>query len=342
MQNPHIFTGDTTRLHAVFDKALQGKPISIVFLGASITMGFRIEKQHQFTTAVQQYFQNEFHNEQVSCHNLSAAGLSSLHGLHLAYSELETYSPDFICLDYSVNDQKNMVCREAFEGLLVKCLSLPTVPALISFFVKKEIGYTCAPQMAAVCEYYGIPYVNIGSWLEADIRRGVMRWRDFSYDGCHPGPVGHGYIGGCLLHLLDTVRRTSPDSLYLTDSDRLLSDTSIPGQGFYKNELAFLHFISPDWENTSECHPAPFVLDAEFHTLFIGYFVDTTEDYGKAVLSVDENVIRCLDAYRVHEWDHPEYEIVYLAGEKKSHHLTLEMREGETDKRFHLLCLGYI
>lgn len=342
MQNPHIYTGNTARLHLLFDKASQGKPISIVFLGASITMGFKIEKRHQFTTAVKQYFQNEFHNGQVTCHNLSMPGLPSLHGLHLAYSELKRYSPDFICLDYSINDQKNAVCREAFEGLLLKCLSLPTAPALISFFVKKEIGYTCAPQMAAVCGYYGIPYVDIGSWLDADIARGTMRWRDFSYDGCHPGPVGHGYIGGCLIHLLDAARQTPPDSSVLPDSHHLTADTSIPGQGFYKNELAFLHFLSPDWENTSECHPAPFVLDTEFHTLFIGYSVNTTEDYGKAVLSIDGNPVRCLDAYRVHEWDHPEYEILYLPAEIKNHHLTLEMKEGETDKRFHLLCLGYI
>lgn len=330
MQNPHLFTGNTSRLHTVFEKAGGGKPISIVFLGASITLGFRIEKQHQFTTAIQQYFSKEFDNPNITCHNLSVAGLSSLHGLYLSYFELEQYAPDLICIDYSVNDQKNAACREAFESLLVKCLTLPTAPAVISFFVKKEIGYTCAPQMAAVCEYYGIPYVNIGSWLDADVAQGKLRWHNFSYDGCHPGPFGHGYIGKCLLSLLDAVRHTPPGST-----------SSLPAQAFYKNELASLHFLPSEWENTPFCHPNPLLLTVNCRTLFLSYLVDTSEEYGKASLSVDGTVIRCLDAYRVHEWEHPDYEILYLSKDEMPHQICLKMAEGETDKRFHLLCLGY-
>lgn len=331
MQNSHLFTGNTSRLHTVFEKARQGKPISIVFLGASITLGFRIERQHQFTTAIQQYFSKEFHNPDITCHNLSVAGLSSLHGLYLSYFELEQYSPDFICIDYSVNDQKSAAYREAFESLLVKCLTLPTNPAVISFFVKKEVGYTCAPQMAAVCEYYGIPYVNIGSWLEADVAQGKMRWHNFSYDGCHPGPFGHGYIAKCLLSLLDVARHTPPRS---TDS--------LPEQEFYKNELASLQFFPSGWKNTPSFHQPPLHLDADCRTLFLAYNVDTTDDYGKATLSVDGTIVHCLDAYRVHEWEHPDYEIIYLSKDRMPHHICLEMTEGETDKRFHLLCLGFV
>lgn len=331
MDHLHIFPGNTSRFHALFEKAGRGEHISIVFLGSSITLGYLIEKQHQFITIIQKYFQDTFHNNDVSCHNLSVPGMPSLHGLHLAYSEIEQYSPDFIMVDYSVNDQKNRMFREAYESLLVKCLSLPTQPAVASFFVKKEIGYTCAPQMAAVCEYYGVPYVNIGTWLEEDIKAGIMRWRDFSYDGCHPGPVGHGYIGRCLLRFLEHLSQVPAED-----------NTSLPAKSFYNNDLAHLWFYPSPWENCEACHAAPLELDICCHTLFIGYFVDTTDDYGTACLSVDGKPYRYFDSYRVHEWDHPAYEVVYLSKESEQHHLSLGMQKGENDKRFRLLCLGII
>lgn len=331
MQHTHMFSGNTSRLHSVFSKAGHGKHISIVFLGSSITMGYMIEEQHQFTAIVKEYFMRTFHNDDISCHNLSAPGMPSLHGLHLAYTELERYAPDLILIDYAVNDQKNHMYREAYEGLLVKCLNLSTHPAVISFFVKTIKGYTCAPQMSAVCEYYGVPYVNIGTWLEEDIQSDIMRWRDYSYDGCHPGPVGHGYIGRCLLRFLEDLSQ-SPAA----------SSVSLPAKGFYGNELARLRFIPSDWEHTPEYRPDSLVLDAECRKVFIGYFVGITKDYGTACLSLDGAPYHFMDSYRVHEWEHPVYEVVSLSKAKSMHHISLDMQKGENEKRFRLICLGIV
>lgn len=335
MEHTHIFGGNASRLQSVFAKAARGEHISIVFLGSSITMGYQIEEQHQFTTILTQYFRHTFQNDDISGHNLSAPGMPSLHGLHLAYTELGQYAPDLILIDYAVNDQKNHMFREAYESLLVKCLSLPTHPAVLSFFVRGEKGYTCAPQMAAVCEYYGVPYVNIGTWLDEDIRAGIMRWRDYSYDNCHPGPVGHSYIGRCLTRLLQYVSKLPA-----------AAETGLPAKGFYNNELAYLHFIPSSWEHTAGHHPEPLVINASCCTVFIGYFVGITEDFGTACLSLNGEPYHFMDSYRVHEWEHPVYEVVSLSKEKKMHHISLDMspdmQKGENEKRFRLICLGIV
>lgn len=331
MNQSHIFTGNTTRLHAMFDKAEQGKPISVVFLGASITLGFKIDKKYLFPTIIQEYLKKRFHNPDIHCHNLSVAGMSSMHGLQLAYFDVEAYSPDLIVLDYSVNDRKDLVYREVFESLLVKCLSLPTRPAVISFFVKKYSGYTCATHMAAVCKHYGIPYTDVGKQLEQDIRQGITKWENFSYDDCHPSPEGHKYIGKCLLQLLDSSFQTPAAS-----TDHLSK------QQFYNNELAYLQFYPSPWENTPSSHLSPLNLELDCRTLFLVYLVGTTQDYGKAILTVDKTSCYRLDSYRVHEWEHPAYEVLHLTKERKRHHISLNMPEGENDKRFHLLFLGYI
>lgn len=331
MNSAHIFMGNTYRLHTVFDKAERGEPVSIVFLGASITLGYQIDKKYLFPTIVQNYLRDQFHNSNIHSHNLSVAGMPSMHGLQLAYFDVESYAPDLIVIDYSVNDQKDATHREAFEGLIVKCLSLPTKPAVLSFFVKNRSGYTCAAQMTAVCSHYDIPYVNVGEWLEQDILQGIMKWEDFSYDGCHPTPEGHGYIGKCLLELFKHATHTPADSEY-----------RLPEQPFFQDELAHLQFHPSSWENTPSTHLPSLSLEASCRTLFLIYLVGTTQDYGKACLTVDGSVCSHLDSYRIHEWEHPAYEVIHLSKEKKLHQISLSMPKGENDKRFHLLRLGYI
>ena len=53
-----------------------------------------------------------------------------------------------------------------------------------------------------------------------------------------------------------------------------------------------------------------------------------------------------MDSYRVHEWEHPVYEVVSLSKEKKMHHISLDMspdmQKGENEKRFRLICLGIV
>lgn len=330
MNRSHIYTGNTYRLHSVFDKAGRGEPVSIVFLGASITLGYKIDEKYLFTTAVQNYFRDRFQSPDIACHNLSVAGMPSLHGLQLAYFDVESYSPDLIVIDYSVNDRKDSAHREAFESLLVKCLSLPSQPAVISFFVKNHSGYTCAAQMSAVCEHYAIPYVNIGEQLEQDIRQGTIQWEQFSYDDCHPGPDGHGYIGKCLLRLFEAAANIPA------------TDDCLPAQHFYNSELASLRFYPSPWESTPDCRPAPLEIEICCRTLFLVYLVDITEDCGRAHLSVDGTLCCRLDSYRVHEWEHPAYEVIHLSKEKVKHHISLDMPKGESDKRFHLLHLGYV
>ncbi len=150
MELAHIFRGNTSRVYSIFTKARRGEHISLVFLGSSITMGYLIEEQHQFTTIVKEYFTRTFHNDDISCHNLSAPGMPSLHGLHLAYTELEPYAPDLILIDYAVNDQKNHMPR---------CLRRPSlkVPGPVHktrrdiFFRKnKKRLYLCASNVCCL------------------------------------------------------------------------------------------------------------------------------------------------------------------------------------------------
>lgn len=329
MQSEFIYTGNSSRFHQVIEKARRQEPIHLFFLGASITYGYEIKEEERFPAILCRYLQQLTGNSDIFVHNLSLPGMPSLHGLYLSYFELPKYKPDLIVIDYSVNDQKHPAYRDGFESLLVRCLNHASNPAVLSFFVRQEVGYTCMPHMAAVCRHYQIPFVDIGGWLTSDIEQGKMQWNDYSYDYCHPSSNGHQYIGTCLTKLLEVLAETPAVPEFF------------PEQAFYNRDPAYLHFYPDAWKHTSDSDTAPLIVDFSCRMLYLVYEVDITPDFGKAELFVDGSCFRVLDSYRIHEWDRPVQEILYLSRDVQMHHIELRIPKEDEQKHFSLLCLGF-
>lgn len=328
MKENNYYFKDTSRFHRIFQKAERGQPVSLLFLGASVTLGYRIPIQDQFPTLIQQHFQKTYPLSTVHLHNLSSPGLPSVHALYQCYTEVEGYQPDLIVIDYSINDQKNPDSREAYESLLVKALSLPSSPAIISFFVKGKgkAGYTCAPQMSAVNEHYGIAYADIGAELEQDISENRLTWDNYSYDDKHPGPNGHHYIANQLIWLLQAICHTSPHAC------------PMPAAPLFSRGLANLSFLNKPWPDP----PAPVSFTLSCHTLFFAYMVDTIPDMGRMFVEIDGGEPLLLDSYRVDEWEHPAYKFHHMGKEKKTHRIRLYTdSDGQNTTHFNLLALGY-
>lgn len=328
MEQHHIFTGNTRRLHLLYEKMKRKEPVSLVFLGASVTLGIRIEEKHQFPVIITKYFQDKYQNNQIVCHNHSEAGTPSLNGLYQSYFLLEKYAPDLIVIDYSINDQKNPPHRDAYESLIVKCSQLSTHPAIITFFVKSLMGYTCAPQMSAICRHYQIPYVNVGARLDEDLSKGVLQWEDYSYDNCHPAPTGHHYIAKCLIELFEKTCQLPPMTEF------------IPQKELFHNALAELSFLIPPGGKHISLSPVTMEFSAECSMLFICYIAGITMDYGNLDVIVDGKNLVCLSSLRIHEWERPVQDILYLSKTAETHHIALRPQAGSEQKLFPLLCLG--
>lgn len=328
MREKNYYFDDTARFHRMFEKARQGKPISLLFLGASVTLGYRIPRDDQFPSLIQNYFQDTYPAANVRLHNLSAPGLPSMHGLYQCYTEAEALEADLIFIDYSINDQKSPDFREAYESLLVKALSLPSAPAVISFFVKGKgpDGYTCAPHMAAVNEHYGIAYADIGAELDEDIQDNLLSWDDYSYDDKHPGPDGHHYIASHLIWLLHTLSQSDARTY------------PMPEKPLFGRGLANLNFFHKSW-----CFfPASVELTLSCRTLFFSYMVDTKPNMGQLFVEIDGKEAFRLDSYRMDEWEHPAYKIYHIGSEKKARRLRLYTGPGgQGNACFNLLAFGY-
>ncbi len=329
MSSKHYYLGDCSRLKKLYEKAARNESISLVFLGASITMAYRIELQYQFLTAVKQYIENTYGATNVHIHNMGTPGVPSLHGLYRSYTELEEKNPDLIVIDYSVNDQKSTPYRDSYESLLVRCLSLPTEPAVFSFFVQTSDGYTCAPQMAAANQHYGIPYVNIGSWIMEDIQNGLLKWEDYSYDDRHPGPLGHTWIGRHLVDFL-IATKTAP-----------ATPVPFPAEGLYDRSFSTLKFITTEWKNQPDCQMEPLIMTTYCKSLFLVYDIGITAEFGNLQITVDDTETHIIDSSRVHEWNHIHEDILYLSRKSQMHEIRIEMQPGHENKYFNIHALGF-
>lgn len=324
----NFYLGNTSRFHKLFRKASEGKPVSLLFLGASVTFGYKIPENDQFPVRIQKYLCNTYQNDAILLHNRSVPGLSSMHALYQCYQEAEALSPDLIVLDHSINDQKNPDFRESYESLLTKALLLPSKPAILSFFVKSETNYSCAPQMSAANEHYGIAYVDIGEELDECIANGKIRWSDYSYDDKHPGPVGHHFIADRIITLLQM----------LDDSEN--TPCILPEDAFFRRDLAYLSFAGKEWADASGNFPKQIELTLTCRTLFLSYMVDIVPEMGCLSVEIDGKNAFSLDSYRVHEWQHPEYKIFHIGPQKETHRIVLSTEAGG-HKIFHLLALCY-
>lgn len=341
MREKNFYLGDTSRFHKLFHKAEQGEPISLLFLGASVTFSFKIPENDQFPVLIKQHFADTFQNDNISLFNLSSPGLPSIHALYQCYHEAPVCNPDLVILDYSINDQKNPASRTAYESLLIKALSLPASPAVMSFFIKGcgENGYTCAPHMSVTNEHYGVAYANVGAQLDEDIESGLLSWDDYSYDDKHPGPDGHHYLANQLIWFLKKVAAAPSVSCLL------------PGAPLFGDSLAHLTFLEKPWIGSGRNFPASVEITLTCHTLFLSYMVDTTPDMGQLSLEIDGTYAFTLDAYRVDEWDHPAYKVHQIGKQgtahsgnnsyKKETHRIRLYTDSDGPTVFYLLALGY-
>lgn len=328
------YQGNTYRFHQFFQKARKQKPVSLVFLGASVTMGFQIPEEDQFPVRIRNFLAGKYARTEFSLHNLSEPGLPSMHGLYQCYQNTEPLMPDLIVIDYSINDQKNADYREAYESLIAKTLSLPSEPAVMAFFVKGQgrAGYTCAPQMSAIHQHYGVPYTDIGASLEKDIADGLLVWEEYSYDDKHPSPEGHHYIASQIIRLLDSME-SSRDMPY-----------AFPETALFGRDLSRLSFLDAPWIGSRKTFPPSIEFTLSCQTLFLSYMVDVTPDMGQLTVEIDGVPTLVLDSYRIHEWDHPEYKIYRIRDAhthaKKSHRFRL-LADSGGHSVFHFIAFGY-
>lgn len=202
------------RLRALLRRAAQGEELTIGFLGGSITQGsLSSTPETCYAYRVYQWFVNTFPQASFHYVNGGIGGTDSLYGVSRAVTDVLMYQPDYVMVDFSVNDTQLEFRQESYEGVVRRILSWPSHPAVVLLNnIYYDTGETAEDEHVAVGDHYGVPHVSIRDSIYKDLHAGKYQRPELSPDGLHPNDYGHALVAGEIIRLLEAVnaRRDEP------------------------------------------------------------------------------------------------------------------------------------
>ena len=208
-----MYEVDITRLQNCMKRAENGEELTIGFLGGSITQG-SLATIHENTYAyrVFTWWEKTFPNTKFHYVNGGIGGTTSHYGVSRAVTDLLMYQPDFVIMDFSVNDDANEFFQETYEGVVRKILNWPSAPALILLNnVFYDTGLNAQEYHNAVGEWYHVPYVSIKDSVYQKMKQGDYTRDELTPDGLHPNDKGHELVAGEITAYLESVKN-SPET----------------------------------------------------------------------------------------------------------------------------------
>lgn len=201
------------RLKRCMRRAEEGGELTLGFFGGSITQDCAATvHENCYAYRVFRWWEETFPAAKFHYVNGGIGGTISHFGAARVVPDLLIYQPDFVVVDFSVNDIENPLHRETYEGLLRRILSWPSAPAVLLLNnIYYDTGYTDEDCHNQLGDWYGLPHVSVRDTIYRRMLAGELRREQLTADGLHPNDFGHGLLAGEIIALLEQVR-TEPDA----------------------------------------------------------------------------------------------------------------------------------
>lgn len=362
-ENAVYVYNNLSRLKSVMEKAANGNPVTVAFLGGSITNGSVAQPQETscYAYLTCQWWTKNFPDADITYVNAGIGATDSYLGVHRVAADVLSYNPDLVVVEFSVNDYRNHN-QETYESLLRRILQSETSPAVVALFVTQ---WTLAGKISdysayhkEVVDYYGIPAVSYRDVVGPMLESGSLKWTDIgpASDLTHPNNTGHKTISRCMTCLFNQVladdRQTKGDygdyempAEPMTDSryengqildNRSLDEVSIEGN---VTEVTVPEAQFPYGWKTTTGDGITFTIEDATNIGMI-YYGGMSDDYGKYDVYVDGTYKKTIDTNFYGSWgSHADYEILLTGGTAGSHDITLKKHAESVGNLF--IVLGF-
>lgn len=200
----------TKRLAALIRRAEAGEELTIAFFGGSITQGSLTSSPERcYAALVYQWFERTFPKARFHYVNGGIGGTSSLYGCARIRDDLLMYHPDFVVVDFSVNDvdendRVQPYYQESYEAVIRRILlQNPETAVVILNNIYYDTGISADALHNEIGDHYGIPQVNIRESIYRRLLAGEFTREEISPDGLHPNDRGHRMVAEEIIRLLE-------------------------------------------------------------------------------------------------------------------------------------------
>jgi len=142
-----------TNLVSFFDKCRAGGPVTVAYIGGSITAqnGWR-----PFTTA---WLKKKFKDCEIREVNAAIGGTGSYLGVFRLEKHVLQFDPDLVFVEFAVNDNgaQDEAVMSTMEGIVRQCWMREKKPAIVFTYTTAHTLQVPTHRHQAVADYYGIP-----------------------------------------------------------------------------------------------------------------------------------------------------------------------------------------
>ena len=296
--------GNPYRLIRLFEKAARGEEITYVSIGGSITMGCNASSNNSYQYHIIDWFKQKFPLAKINFINAGIGATGSLIGVHRLHRDLLQYDPDFVTVEYAVNDWGEKSATP-YDNLLFNILNHKTSPAVLAMGMLCPNGNNSQDVQIPIAKHYGVPYISMRDAYYPEMEKGAYKWADYSNDDVHPINAGHKMAAELVIDYLEKTidskaeADTACDKHFTKDlyinTELMQSNTHAPKSfGAFKADKANVFKLPDGWKATNSGDPIEFFIPS-CRAVNILFERTNRGDGGKAV-AVCEGKVENLDA----------------------------------------------
>ncbi len=130
---------DLARIFKAMDRGRRGENLTIGVIGGSITEGYAASSvDKRWANLMLDWWENKFPSSKISLINAGWGGTGSDIGVHRVYDDLLKKDPDYIVVEFAVNDGDGDHAKKMMEGLVQQILKAENTPGSFHFDVETE------------------------------------------------------------------------------------------------------------------------------------------------------------------------------------------------------------
>lgn len=347
--------GDLSRLAAVMRRAQAGEEITVGVIGGSITEGYSASnmKKNSYACLMHDWWEERFPDITVQYVNAGIGGTSSYLGVHRVQEDLLDYEPDFVIVEFSVNDGNNNFYKRSYDNLLRRILMDENSPALMLLFTTQENGTNAQVNDALLGFGYELPMISYGNAVLPAIEAGEFAWKDISPDNIHPNDRGHAIIGELLYRYLNDVYArleeipgeipsftAKAQTIERYMDGRILDGASLTpiSEGSFTEKVGNWYFPYNNYWHTAGGDEA-IVFEIEAANIGILYQRDVNDAYGQFDVYIDGEHVRTLNGNFVNGWGNSMAEDeLYTSDEPALHRVEVRKSPDSTGDLFTIIA----